>query len=83
VKDGSFRRVREQQICIVVVEDFDLVFTQAPGSAKMEVARVFITKDTSFLSWPFAASKRLYHYFLAHVFFLQEHASEIPNWRDS
>jgi hypothetical protein len=48
MQDGGFGRVGENMIIIILVENLDLIFTQAPRSAKMEIT-IFVRKGYSFL----------------------------------
>jgi hypothetical protein len=44
--------MREHRIGVVIVKDFDLVLSKTAGSAKMEVARVFISEGAIFVLGP-------------------------------
>jgi hypothetical protein len=48
MENGSFAQVRKDGVSIVSLQRLNLVFPEAPGGAKVEVTRVFITQSAVF-----------------------------------
>jgi hypothetical protein len=69
MKDLGFGRMRENDVAIMVIQIFDLIFLKAARRAKVEVAGVLITEDAVFYFRPLSLVCRFIGDPLAEVLF--------------
>jgi hypothetical protein len=71
MKDLGFGRMRENDVAIVVIQIFDLIFLKAARRAKVEVAGVLIPEGAVFNFRPLPPVGGTFEVFLAEMGFCQ------------